>query len=85
MAQLTLEIPEDLANRLESLAVAQNKSVEQIALEQLRSLDLTPGSPSLILQTMKQLPHLHPSVIDELEAAIRNGRLAVREQDIFGK
>ena len=85
MAQLTLEIPEDLASRLESLAVAQNKSVEQIALEQLRSLDLTPGSPSLILQTMKQLPHLHPSVIDELEAAIRNGRLAAGEQDIFGK
>ena len=85
MAQLTLEIPEDLASHLKSLAAAQNKSMEQIALEQLRSLDPTPGSPSLILQTIKQLPHLHPSVIDELEAAIRTGRLEVGEPDIFGK
>jgi hypothetical protein len=30
MAQLTLEIPENLAQHLESLAAAQNKSVEQV-------------------------------------------------------
>lgn len=85
MAELTLEIPENLAQYLESLAAAQNKSVEQVALDHLRSLDTAPGSPVSILQAIKQLPHLHPSIIDELEAAIRNGQLAVGEQDVFAK
>lgn len=50
MAQLTLEIPE-------SLAVTQNKSVEQIALDHLRAPDTSPGSPSAILRVIKQSPY----------------------------
>ena len=38
MTQLTLEIPEALARRLAWLASEQNKSVEQVAVEQLWSL-----------------------------------------------
>ncbi len=70
MAQLTLQIPEHLAQQLENLAAAQDKSVEQVALEHLRSLNATPGSPPAILRTIKQLPYPHPSIIDELEAAM---------------
>ena len=85
MAQLNLEIPESLAQHLEGLASAQNKSVEQVALEHLRSLDAAPGSPASILRAIEQLPNLDPSIVDELEAAIRDGRLAIQEQDAFGK
>ncbi len=85
MTQLTLEISETLAQRLENLAAAQNKSVEQVALEHLRSLDVTPGLPSSILRAVKQPPHLSSSTVDELEAAIRDSRLAVQEQGAFGK
>jgi predicted transcriptional regulator len=38
MTQLTIEIPEALAQRLAWLASEQHKSVEQVAVEQLESL-----------------------------------------------
>jgi NAD kinase len=38
MLQLTIEIPDALARRLAWLASEQNKSVEQVAVEQLGSL-----------------------------------------------
>ena len=38
MTQLTIEIPEALAQRLAWLASEQNKSVEQVCVEQLQSL-----------------------------------------------
>jgi predicted transcriptional regulator len=38
MTRLTIEIPDNLAQRLACLASAQNKSVEQVAIEKLESL-----------------------------------------------
>jgi predicted transcriptional regulator len=35
---MTIQIPDDLARGLEGIAAAQHKSVEQVALESLRSL-----------------------------------------------
>jgi predicted transcriptional regulator len=49
MAQLTIEIPEALARRLAWLASEQNKSVEQVCVEQLQSL-LEPATESLAEQ-----------------------------------
>ena len=46
MTQLTIEIPEALARRLASLASEQNKSVEQVVVEQLLSL-LEPAMENL--------------------------------------
>lgn len=43
MQQLTIEIPEALAQRLARLAVEQQKSVEQVALEQLAFLLESPA------------------------------------------
>ena len=38
MANLTIEMPDDLVRSLEGIAAAQRKSVQQLALEQLSSL-----------------------------------------------
>jgi len=46
MTQLTIEIPDALAQRLAWLAAEQKKSVEQVAVEQLESL-LTPAVEKL--------------------------------------
>jgi predicted transcriptional regulator len=46
MPQLTIEIPDALAQRLAWLASEQNKSVEQVAVEQLASL-LEPAAEHL--------------------------------------
>jgi predicted transcriptional regulator len=46
MTQLTIEIPDALARRLAGLASEQNKSVEQVAVEQLASL-LKPAAENL--------------------------------------
>jgi hypothetical protein len=46
MPPLTIEIPDALARRLARLASEQNKSVEQVAIEQLESL-LEPATENL--------------------------------------
>lgn len=46
MPTLTIEIPDALARRLACLASEQNKSVEQVAIEQLESL-LDPATENL--------------------------------------
>jgi predicted transcriptional regulator len=46
MTQLTITIPDALARRLAWLASEQNKSVEQVAVEQLESL-LEPAAENL--------------------------------------
>jgi predicted transcriptional regulator len=83
MTQLTLQIPDDLARGLESIAAMQKKSVEQVAVERLRSLVNRTGSPEAVLRAMREPPHLSSSAIDELEAAIASGRLPVRDQGAF--
>ena len=47
MTQLTIQIPDALARRLASLASEQNKSVEQVCVEQLTSLLLEPAGEDL--------------------------------------
>jgi hypothetical protein len=67
---LTIEIPEDLAASLRDLASAQNKSVEQIAVERLRSTVEIPGSRDAILRAAVKPPHVSPDAVNELERAI---------------
>jgi hypothetical protein len=55
MANLTIEMPDDLAPSLEGIAAAQRKTVQQLALEQLSSLirvipETRPGSPAAVLR-----------------------------------
>jgi hypothetical protein len=88
MANLNIEVPEDLARSLEGIAAAQHKSVQQLALERLRSLvEVTPelraGSPAAVLRAMQEPPHLSSADVDELDAAILAGRLPIRTRELF--
>ena len=83
MAQLTIEIPQDLALCLESIALTQKKSMEQVAMERLSSLLQSPGSPDAVLRAMKQLPNIDASAVDEMETAIRIGSIPVVDSNLF--
>ncbi|MFN0166007.1 MAG: hypothetical protein ACKV22_06215 [Bryobacteraceae bacterium] len=89
MASLTIEMPGDLAHSLEEIAAAQHKSVQQLAVERLRSLveaasaPQVAGSAAAVLQAMLELPHLTATDVDELDAAIAAGRMPVQATDLF--
>ena len=88
MANLIIEMPDDLARSLEGIASARRKSVQQLALEQLSSLvaaipEPRAGSPLTILRAMQAPPHLSSADVDDLDAAIAAGRLPVRTHDLF--
>jgi hypothetical protein len=80
---MTIQIPDDLARSLEGLAAAQQKSVEQLALESLRSLSDRASSPEVVLRAVRQLPHPSAAAVDDLDAAIAAARLPVGDQGAF--
>ena len=82
---MTIQIPDDLARGLEGIAAAQQKSVEQVALERLRSLFDCANSPDVVLRTLRQLPHPSAAAVDDLEAAIAEARLPVQDHGTFDK
>lgn len=88
MANLIIEMPDDLARNLEGIAAARRESVQQLALEQLSSLvaaipEPCVGSPLTILRAVQAPPHLSSADVDDLDAAIAAGRLPVRAHDLF--
>jgi hypothetical protein len=87
MANLNIEMPDDLARSLEGIAAAQRKSIQQLALERLSSLVDVPerraGSPAAVLRVMQEPPHPTAADVDELDALIAAGRLPVRTRDLF--
>ena len=88
MANLIIEMPDELARELEGIAAAQRKSVQQLAIERLTLLvDGNPeyrvGSAATILRAMQEPPHLSISDVDELDAAIAAGQLPVQAPDLF--
>jgi len=86
MANLTIEMPDDLVRSLEGIATAQRKTVQQLALEQLSSLigiETRPGSPAAVLRVMQEPPYPSSADVDDLDGAIADGRLAVRARDPF--
>ena len=80
---MTIQIPDDLARGLEGMADAQQKSVEQVALDGLRSLLDKASSPEVVLRAVRQLSHPSVAAVDDLDAAIAGGRLQVRDQGAF--
>jgi len=82
---MTIQIPDDLARGLEEIAAAQRKSVEQVALESLRSLFDTASSPRVVLRAVRDLPHPSAAAVDDLEDAIAAARLPVRDRGAFDR
>ncbi|HXB73143.1 MAG TPA: hypothetical protein VNY05_33205 [Candidatus Acidoferrales bacterium] len=80
---MTIHIPDDLARGLAGIAAAQQKSVEQVALDSLRSLFDRASSPQVVLRTVRALPHPSSAAVDDLEAAIASARLPVRDGGAF--
>jgi len=80
---MTIQIPDDLAHGLEGIAAAQHKSVEQVAVESLRSLVNRTGSPEVLLRAFRELKHPSAAAVDDLEASIAAGRLPVRDEGVF--
>ena len=85
MGTMTIRIPDDLARGLEGIAAAQQKSVEELAVERLRSLFDRPTSPASVLRTIRALPHPSRPAVDDLDAAIAAARLPVRDQGAFDR
>ena len=88
MANLIIDMPDHLIRSLEGLAAAQHKTVEQLAIEQLRSLVKVAGEPpagfaAALLGVMQQPPHPSASDVAELEAAITAGRIPMPKRDVF--
>jgi hypothetical protein len=88
MANLIIEVPDDLVRSLEGIAAAQCKSIQQLALERLSSLvevipEARAGSPAAVLRVMQDPPHPSSADVDELDAAIAAGRLPIRTRNLF--
>jgi len=88
MANLTIEIPDDLARTLEGIASAQRKSVQQLALDQLNSLvadspEPRAGSPVAVLRVMREPPHPTSADVDELDIAIAGAALLSESETCF--
>jgi len=85
MTNLTIQLPDDLARGLEGIASAQQKSVEQVALERLGSIFDKATSPEAVLRALRKLPHPSSSAVDDLDAAIEAARLPVSDQGAFDR
>jgi hypothetical protein len=88
MANLIIEVPDDLARRLEGIASTEHKNVQQLALEQLGLLvegspERRPGSSLAVLRAMHEPPHPSAEDVDDLDAAIASGRLPILARDLF--
>jgi hypothetical protein len=90
VANLTIEMPDDLVRQLEGIAALQRKSVQQLAVDQLQSLvqagaEYRPGSPWAVLRAAQEPPHPSPAEVDDLDAAIASARLPVQGRDPFSQ
>jgi hypothetical protein len=90
LANLIIDMPDDLARLLEGIAAAQHISVEQLAVERLRSLvetsvDFPAGTAAAVLRAMRQSPHPSASDVAELEGAIATGRMPTQTRDPFSE
>jgi plasmid stability protein len=80
---MTIQIPDDVARELEGIAAEQKKSVEEFAVERLRSLCHAESSPAAMLRAIRALPRPSASAVEDLDASIASERLPVGEQGVF--
>ena len=85
-----IEMPDDLLRSLESIASSQSKTLQELAIERLRSfvelsLESRPGTAAAILRAMREPPHPTEADVDALDGAIAAGRLQSQSHDPFSK
>lgn len=78
MTQLTIGIPDDLARSLEAIASAQKKSMEQVALDRLRS-----GFDTVDSAALRELPRPSSAAVDDLDASLAASSLPVGDEGAF--
>jgi len=88
VTDLTIQIPDDVARRLESIAAAEQKTAQQLASERLThwlKLGSPPrsGSAAALLDAMREAPHLTAEDVEALDISIASARQPIRESDIF--
>lgn len=83
MPQLNLEIPEELIMLLRDRALAQNKSMEQMAIDELLSSFAPSGTPKAVLRVIDGIGPVDPRTVDELESAIAAARLGESSAERF--
>ena len=88
MENLILEIPNEMARSLQGLAAVQQKTVEQLAFDRLRSLvelraEDVVGSPAAVRKALLGPPHLAAADVGELEAAIASGKSTTNLRELF--
>jgi len=86
MANLTIEMPDDLVRQLEKIAAVERKSLQQLALGYIQSVveagcEYRPGSPAGVIRAVDAAPHPAPADVDDLNAAIASARLPVKVID----
>jgi plasmid stability protein len=83
MTQLTIQIPDDLAQSLKATALARKKSMEQVALDRLRSGFETVDSAPALLRALQELPGPSSAAVDDLELSLATSRLPLRDEGVF--
>ncbi len=76
---MTIQIPDELARNLESIAAASHKSVQQLAIERLETLVKVPETPADLLDVVRRMEHPSAAAVDDLDAAIAAARLPVAD------
>lgn len=83
MIQLTVQISDELAKQLQTIAQAQGISVEKAASEALGRVAIDRGTPLAVLRAALSNSPASTEAIEELEDAIRAGRRKRQDPDIF--
>jgi plasmid stability protein len=88
VANLIIELPDDLARSLQGIAAANHKSLQQLAIEGLRSLvhdtsGYPSGSAAAVLRAAQEAPHPTASDMDEFDAILAGSRLSVQSPELF--
>lgn len=88
MLDLIIRVPDELVPGLEGIAASRRMSIQQLAVDRLRSLvagsgEARPGSAQALLRVMGEPPQLSSADVDELDAAISAGRLSVGSVEVF--
>ena len=88
MANLVIEMPDDLVSRLEGIAAAEHKTIQELttawllSLAELSTTEFSAGSPSAVLQALLDPPHPSTSDVADLEEAIEAGKGPARPRNL---